>query len=196
MNNPGRVHWQEAKRVLRYLKGIRQNKFIYYKDDSSHRFTLYGYVDADWATDKDSRRSRAGYVFKLGRCILSWCSTLEPVQALSTAESELMAATIATKQCIYLRDLLNFLGHEQKKATVIFEDNAACIRLSKNSEFHKRTKHIDLKWFYVREMYLKGVVELLKVKSENNDADLFTKILPLKTFKRAVNKMFEYNYLK
>jgi hypothetical protein len=157
---------------------------------------LYGYVDADWAADKDSRRSRAGYVFKLGRCIISWCSTLEPIQALSTAESELMAATIATKQCIYLRDLLNFLGHEQIGATHIFEDNAACIRLSKNSEFHKKTKHIDLRWFYVREMFLQNIVELIKINSENNDADLFTKVLPIKVFTRAVNKMFEYDYLR
>ena len=71
MNNPGRAHWYEARRVLRYLKRIRRNKFIYYKDDSKYTFTLYGYVDADWATDKDSRRSRAGYVFKLGRCTIS-----------------------------------------------------------------------------------------------------------------------------
>ena len=196
MNNPGRAHWYEARRVLRYLKRIRRNKFIYYKDDSKYTFTLYGYVDADWATDKDSRRSRAGYVFKLGRCIISWCSTLEPIQALSTAESELMAATIATKQCIYLRDLLKFLGHEQIGATHIFEDNSACIRLSKNSEFHKKTKHIDLRWFYVREMYFQKVIELIKIDSENNDADLFTKILPVKVFTRAVNKMFEYVYLR
>ena len=106
MKNPGRAHWYEARCVLRYLKRIRRNKFIYYRDNCKYMFTLYGYVDADWATDKDSRRSRAGYVFKLGRYIISWCSTLEPIQALSTAESELMAANIATEQCIYLRDLL------------------------------------------------------------------------------------------
>ena len=97
---------------------------------------------------------------------------------------------------IYLRDLLKFLGHEQIGATRLFKDNSACIRLSKNSEFHKKTKHIDFRWFYVREMYFQIVIELIKIDSENNDADLFTKILPVKVFTRAVNKMFEYVYLR
>jgi hypothetical protein len=153
---------------------------------------LYGYVDADWAADRDNRRSRAGYVFKLGQSIISWTSVLEPTVALSSAESELMAATLATKQAVYLRDLLEFMGYAQHKPTIIFEDNTACIRLSKHSEFHKRTKHIDIRWFYVREKYMSNEIVLQKVLSRDNIADIFTKILTTTQFAYLVAKLHEY----
>jgi hypothetical protein len=192
MNNPGLVHWREAKRVLSYLKGIKSQKFIYFRDDSDDKFTLHGYVDADWAANHDNRRSRAGYVFKLGRCLISWASMMEPVVALSSAESELMAATLAAKQCVYIRDILEFLGYKQNKPTIIFEDNSACIRLSKNPEFHKRTKHIDIRYFFIREKYISNEIVLVKVDTKHNIADLFTKPLRHHQFSSLINKLFEY----
>jgi hypothetical protein len=192
MQNPGRIHWHEAKRVLRYLKGIKREKFVFRKCFDESLFVLYGYVDADWATDRDNRRSRAGYVLKIGQSIVSWASILEPTVAMSTAESELMAATLATKQVISIRDLMAFLEHPQTKPTFIFEDNSACIRLSKNSEFHKRTKHIDIRWFFVREKHLSQEVILMKVKSEENVADLFTKVLAQPRFHYLCGRLFEY----
>ena len=76
---------------------------------------------------------------------------MQPTPALSSAEAELMAATQSVKQCIFLRDILQFMRYKQENATVIFEDNAACVRLSKNAEFHKHTQHIEIQWFYRRK---------------------------------------------
>jgi hypothetical protein len=195
MNNPGPTHWREAKRVLQYLKGVKHEKFTYYKDNTNttNKYTLYGYTDADWAANRDNRRSRTGYVFKLGTSLISWASMMQPTVALSSAESELMSATHAAKQCIYIRDLLKFLNVEQKYNTIIFEDNNACIRLSKNSEFHKRTKHIDIRWFYIREKYVSGEINLVHVNTKDNIADLFTKPLGTPTFKYLISKMYECN---
>jgi hypothetical protein len=194
MTNPGHIHWNEAKKVLRYLKYIKGNKFIMRKTmrNTSDKYALYGYVDADWAADRDNRRSRAGYVFKLGQSIVSWTSTLEPTVALSSAESELMAATLAAKQAIYLRDLLKFLGHIQLEPTILFEDNTACIRLSKHSEFHKRTKHIDIRWFYIREKFISNEINLIKIASHDNVADLFTKIVNFSSFQYLSSKLYDY----
>jgi len=193
MQNPGFAHWTEAKRVLRYLKGIKHEKFIFRRGEGPKTFQLYGYVDADWAADRDNRRSRAGYVFKIGQCIVSWASILEPTVALSTAESELMAATLATKQAVFLRDLLAFLHKTQLEPTILLEDNDACLKLSRNPEFHKRTKHIDIRWFFVREKFLTKEVVLTKVKSKNNIADLFTKVLPLSSFNHLLSALYEYH---
>jgi hypothetical protein len=193
MQNPGFAHWTEAKRVLRYLKGVKHEKFIFRRGEGPKAFQLYGYVDADWAADRDNRRSRAGYVFKIGQCIVSWASILEPTVALSTAESELMAATLATKQAIFLRDLLAFLQKTQLEPTVLLEDNDACLKLSRNPEFHKRTKHIDIRWFFVREKFLSKEVILTKVKSKENIADLFTKVLPQSTFNHLLSALYEYH---
>jgi hypothetical protein len=194
MHNPGQMHWHEAKRILRYLKGVKSERFVFLKGESSEKYKLYGYVDADWAANRDNRRSRAGYIFKIGRCIVCWASVLEATVALSSAESELMAATLATKEAIYLRDLLQFLGHAQTTPTTMFEDNSACIRLSINSEFHKRTKHIDMKWFFVRERHNSQEILLKKIRSEDNIADLFTKALSSKQFMLLTSYMYEYYF--
>jgi hypothetical protein len=188
LNNPGKIHWREAKRVLQYLKSVKKRCLIF---RPSKHFKLHGYVDSDWGSNLDNRRSRSGYVFKLGRCIISWSSTLQQSVAQSSAEAELMAATHATKQAIYLRDLLKFLDYEQSEATVLFEDNQACIRLSINPEFHKRTKHIEIREFYVREKVNSSEVKLIYIKTTENIADIFTKILPTNVFSYLVAKMYE-----
>jgi hypothetical protein len=188
LNNPGKYHWREAKRVLQYLKGVKKRKLVYRR---SKHFKLYGYVDSDWGANLDSRKSRSGYVFKLGRCIVSWSSVMQTSIAQSSAEAELYAATHASKQAIYLRDLLLFLGYKQEEPTTLFEDNLACIRLSENPEFHKRTKHIEIRQFYVREKVASGELKLKYIKSSENVADMFTKILPNQTFNYLVAKMYE-----
>ena len=76
---------------------------------------------------------------------------------------------------------------EQKNATIIFEDNSACIRLSENSEFHKRTKHIEIQ-------YISGEIELIYINTKNNVADLLTKALSTNTFNYLVSKMYELEY--
>jgi hypothetical protein len=103
-----------------------------------------------------------------------------------------MAATLAAKQAIYLRDLLKFLGHIQLEPTILFEDNTACIRLSKHSEFHKRTKHIDIRWFYIREKFISNEINLIKIASHDNVADLFTKIVNFSSFQYLSSKLYDY----
>ena len=150
-------------------------------------------MDSDWAADhRDSGKSRTGYVFYFGNCILTWCSTMQPTPSQSTAEEELMAATIATNQCVYLRDVVEFLGYKQSEATVIFEDNNACIHLSKNHQFHRKTKHINIRWFYVREKCHSNEIVLYRIDSKNNVADLFTKNISGQQFRYLLNLLYEY----
>lgn len=101
---------------------------------------------------------------------------------MSTAEAEYVAATAAACQAVWMRRMLRSLGQEQAKATVIFCDNSSTIALSKNSVFHKRTKHINTRFHYIRELVNNGEISLQHCNSQEQVADILTKPLDQKSF--------------
>jgi hypothetical protein len=190
---PGPDHMVAVKRVLRYLKGTRtvglkfgatgaRKHEAHLRElginlPSSDKVVLFGYTDSDWASDPDKRRSTTGYTFVLEGGSVSWMSKLQPTVALSSAEAEYMAACAATQEAVYLRRLLEGLGFKQEGATLILEDNQGCIALSENPVHHQRTKHIDVRYHFVRERVESGEVKLVYVPTEHQLADLLTKPL-------------------
>ena len=110
---------------------------------------LAGYSDADFANDVMTRRSVTGYLFTIGNNAITWSSQRQRLMTLSTTESEYVAAATAAKEVIWLRLLLSDLGCECKNATELYVDNQSAIRLVRNPEFHKRTKHIDIKYHFI-----------------------------------------------
>lgn len=182
--------WEAALRVVRYLKRNRTRKLTFGNCvGSSDEAGLIGFVDSDWGGDVRTRRSRYGYLFYLNNDLVSWKSSLEPTVALSSAEAELIAATMATKEAIWLKKLLGELGVNVQGPVEIFEDNKSCIALSKNPEQHQRTKHIDIKYFFVREMVARGLVTLEYVPSEDNLADILTKPLAPARFEALMENL-------
>ena len=167
-------HFKAAKRVLRYLQGTKHMGIKY----SSGEMKLVGYSDSDWGSDKNTKRSTTGYIFALGAGTISWGCRLQPTVALSTTEAEYMAACAAVQEAVYLRQLLSDLKFEQEGATVIFEDNKGCIDLSENPIHYKRTKHIDIRYHYIREKVESGEIKLTYIHSQAQLADLLTKPLP------------------
>ena len=99
MNNPGKEHWKAVQWILKYLRGTTSHALCFGGSDT----ILQGYVDADMAGDKDSRRSTIGYVFTMGGRPVSWISKLQQVVALSTMEVEYVATTKASKEIIWLQ---------------------------------------------------------------------------------------------
>ena len=121
---------------------------------------LTGYVDSDWAGSVDDRKSTSGYVFHMGSGAISWASKKQPVVSLSIVEAEYVAAIAEECQAVWLRRVLRDLCHEQEEGTTIYCDNSSAIALSKNSVFHKRTKHIDTKFHFIRELVNNGEIVL------------------------------------
>eukprot|EP00253_Pinus_taeda_P004819 PITA_04819 len=109
---------------------------------------------------KDDRKSISSYVFHMGSGAISWASKNQPIVALSTTEAKYVAATVVVCQAIWMRRMLRSLCQEQAKGIVIFCDNSSAIALSNNSVFHKRTKHIDTKFHYIRELVNNGEIVL------------------------------------
>eukprot|EP00253_Pinus_taeda_P029735 PITA_29735 len=168
------AHWQAAKRILRYVKGTKRFGILY---NVSEHSDLVGYIDSDWAGSVDDRKSTSGYVFHMGSGAISWASKKQSIAALSTAEVEYVAATAAACQAVWMRRMLRSLGREQVKETVIFCDNSSAIGLSKNYVFHKRTKHIDTRFHYIRELVNNGEIVLEHCRTQEQVADILTKPL-------------------
>lgn len=173
--NPGKAHWTSAKRVLRYLQGTKNHGLCFRKTKSD----LIGYVDSDWAGDIDDRVSYTGYVFKLGGSSVTWEARKQKTIALSSTEAEYMALCEAAKEVVYLRNFLKEIYFFNKVAepTIVYCDNQGAQKLMRNPIFHQRTKHIDIKHHYVREVFQRGDLDVKYVASSQMIADVLTKSL-------------------
>ena len=182
VNNYNKNHWEAGKRILKYLKGTLNHGISYCYDNRA--FNLTGYCDSDFAGDVSTRRSTSGYVFELASGPVTWTCQRQKSVAVSTTAAEYVSASLATREAVWLRKLLNDLGHQTADALVLYVDNQNAIRLIKNPEFHKRTKHIDTQYHFVRDQYEANVIDVKYIPSENQKADIFTKALPRDRFKR------------
>jgi hypothetical protein len=173
MRNPGRVHWEAAKRTMRYLKGTKDYGITLGSTDGG----LEAYVDADWAS-QPHRHSMSGYVIMLNGGPVAWSSQKQPIIALSTAEAEYIALTAAAREVLYLQLLIEELYDIHSASTPVHCDNQSAIALASNNKFHARTKHIDIRYHFVRAHIQNGTFELRYCPTEDNVADAFTKPLP------------------
>ncbi|KAL5755348.1 hypothetical protein ACOSP7_023568 [Xanthoceras sorbifolium] len=170
MNNPGKIHWEAVKWILRYLRGTT-NKTLCFKGGDT---TLTGYVDADLAGNVDIRKSTTGYVYTLGGTAVSWVSQLQKIVALSTTEAEYVAVTEASKEMVWLQSFLEELGKKQED-NILYCDSQSAIHLAKNPSFHSRTKHIQLRYHFIRSLLEDGILKLEKISGAQNPADMLTK---------------------
>lgn len=170
--NFGKVHWIAAKRVLRYLKGTADIGITFRRGQTS----IEGYVDADWAGSTHDRRSFTGYAFIMNEGCISWDSRKQRTVALSSTEAEYMALSEAAKEAVYLRRLLLELG-EEVDVIKLSNDNVGAQKLASNAIYHARTKHIDIRHHFVREIVESKQIELHHIASEKMPADVLTKAL-------------------
>ncbi|GJV04765.1 retrotransposon protein, putative, ty1-copia subclass [Tanacetum coccineum] len=171
---------------MKYLKGTADVGLVYGRDQGKH-VDVDGFVDADYAKDPDKGRSITGYVFMVHGCVVSWKATLQHVVALSTTEAEYMALTEAVKESIWLKGLLIELG-VNLRSVVVNCDNQSAIHLSRNAMFHERTKHINVRYHFIREIVESKEIEVAKIGTKNNAADAFTKVVPAKVSRFRVRR--------
>lgn len=163
-----------VKRIFRYLRGTADHRLIYKTNPGEGNFVCYS--DADHGGDLGTGRSTSGVLCLYSGAPISWMSQRQASVAISTTEAEIVAASEAAREIIWLKQLLTELG-QLKDAPVLLVDNEAAIRLAQNPEFHRRTKHIRIRHFFVRELVTAGVMQVSKVDSEKQLADIFTKPL-------------------
>ena len=178
LENPNNSHVKAVKRIFKYIRGTLKLGIFY---DCNLKLRLNCYSDADYAADCKTRRSTSGFVFSLGSGAISWSSQRQKCVALSTAESEYYAASHAVKELVWLKQLMKDLVAKCEDS-ILYMDNQSAIRLIKNPEFHKRTKHIDVMYHYIREKFENRIFNLTFVCTNDQLADVFTKPLAKEKF--------------
>jgi len=173
LQNPGRAHWEQAKQVIRYLKGTRDFELKFGPSGG-----VEGFSDANWANDTDDRHSICGYVFTLNEGTISWSSKKQSVVALSSTEAEYIGIMHTAKEAIWVHHLLSKLYSPLvlKYPIMLYCDNKSAIELVKNATFHSRTKHITIRYHYT--LGAEGVLPGRHIESFLRVFKQFTHTLP------------------
>ncbi|KAI4357436.1 hypothetical protein L6164_001384 [Bauhinia variegata] len=173
LSNPGREHWNAVKWIMRYLRGSSSLKLCF----GIGELVLHGYTDSDLAGDVDTRKSTSGYLVTFAGGAVAWQSKLQKCVALSTTEAEFIATTEACKELLWMKKFICELGFTQKMY-ILYCDSQSAIYLCKNPTFHGRSKHINVKYHWIRDVLDSRSLELVKIHTNDNCSDMLTKILP------------------
>ncbi len=166
-SSPTKAHWDAVKPIFSYLKGTLNYGITF--GDSDSRNELLAYTDADFASNQDDRRSTTGVILLLNGGPLSWKSQRQNCVSLSTPEFEYVAAATATKEVVWKRRLLQDLRLPQAAPT------QSSIKLVKNAEFHQRTKHIDVKFHFIRALQEEQAIDVTYINTDVQLTDILTK---------------------
>ena len=181
-----------VKRIFRYLKGTPSLGLWYARDSD---FKLCGYSYADFAGCKIDRKSTSGSCQVLGDRLVSWFSKKQKSISTSTAEAEYIAAGSCCAQIMWMRNQLLDYGLLYSKIP-IYCDNQSAIAMTGNPVQHSLTKHISIRYHFIREQVMEGLIELHFVPTEQQTTDIFTKALLESTFVKLVNELGMVNYEK
>ena len=174
-----------ASRLLVYLKKSK-NKGLFYSGSS---LNLHVYSDSDWASDLDTRRSTSGYVVMMAGGPISWMSKLQSIVATSSMEAEYISAYLSVQEVTWVRAVLHYLELTRDKPTTLLIDNKSAIDLAHNPVHHQRSKHIDIKYHWLRDKVADGTIAMLHVPTTDQRADIMTKVVDSAVFHKHVDSL-------
>ncbi|KAI3771054.1 hypothetical protein L6452_02207 [Arctium lappa] len=177
--NPKESHVSAIKRIFRYVKGTA-DLGLWYPKDTSFELTAYGCML--------DRKSTSGHIQFIGDKLVSWASKKQLCVSTSTAEAEYVAATSCCSQVLWMRTQLRDYGFHFNHIPIYYDSKSA-IAITANPVQHKKTKHIDIRYHYIKDHVEKGTIELYFVNTDYQLADLFTKPLDKKRFNFLVSKL-------
>jgi hypothetical protein len=186
--NPGPDHQHALERVFQYLRATSDQQLIF-RWGAPSGSTLFRYADTDWASDVNDCKSTSSYMFKLAGAAVSWSSKKQTSIALSSTEAEYISGAHTAKEAVWLRQLLSELGLDTLSPTVLHIDNQSAIVIAKNPEFHDRTKHIDVRHHFLRQVVEDSTVELRYTPTGDQVTDALTKGLPPTSFSKFWDEM-------
>ena len=194
MERPTVLHLNAVKRIMRYVRGTLDFGLVYLRGKGN--YLLEGFLDSDLAGNLDDRKSTGGLAFYLNESLVAWVSQKQKCVALSSCEAEFMAANAAACQGIWLHKVLNQISDESIGPVVLYIDNKSAIDLTKNPVFHGRSKHIDIRYHFIRECVERGDVIVKHVRTEEQKADVSTKAMSKVKFERMRKLLGVKNLIK
>ncbi|MBW0507580.1 hypothetical protein O181_047295 [Austropuccinia psidii MF-1] len=175
--HPSERHWVALKHLLRYLKGTSQLCMYYSRD--GYEKGLVGWADAYYANDRCNQKSISGNLLAYHGNPVSWTSKKQSVVAQSTTEAEFISMNLCAKQIRWMTFLLTDLGQSRTNPT-IFNDNLGAVTISSQASLNANTKHIEIRYQYVRDMVVKGLIQVRQVGMDEMFADVLTKPMGIK----------------
>lgn len=188
LSNPGSQHWKAAKKVLRYLQGTKDLMLTYQR---TSLLDVVGFCDADFAGCIDDKKSTTGYIFMMAGGAVSWKSVKQTLTASSTMEAEYVACYEACCHAMWMRNFISALGvvDSISRPLKLFCDNSAAVAFSKNTRSISRSKHIDVKFYFVKEKVAESLIDIEHMSTKSMLADPLTKGLPIIAFQEHVSQM-------
>ncbi|KAI3680197.1 hypothetical protein L2E82_50582 [Cichorium intybus] len=179
LHAPTDAHFQSVKRILRYVKGTITFGLTFRQPQTQ---TILGYSDADWARCLETRRSTYGYSIFLGGNLVSWSAKKQPTVSRSSCESEYRAMANTAAEIVWVTHLLRELHALPPDRPTLLCDNKSALFMTQNPVSHKRAKHIDLDYHFIRELVASGKLYTKFIPTKLQVADIFTKSLPRTQF--------------
>jgi len=182
--NPAPAHWLAVKHLFRYLIGTAHYKLIYRPENSPELFTTF--TDASHGTCKATGRATGGYVTLVSGAAVGWSSKRQAIVTLSSTEAEFVAAVEAGKEIKWTRNILSEFSFPLTLPSTLYVDNKSGISVAKNPEHHGRMKHLDLRFYWLREAVEEGMIDPIYVPTEQQLANILTKAVTKKVVEYAV----------
>lgn len=183
-HNPLPQHWASVKHLLRYLKGTMGYKLVYKGNDDLELFQTY--CDASHGSCQATGRGTGGYVTVVSGAAVGWSSKRQAFVTLSSTEAEYVAAVEGGKEIMWMRNILTEFGYPPSYPSTLFIDNKSGISVAKNPEHHGRMKHLDLRYYWLRDAVADGIISPEYVPTDQQLADILTKAVYPKTINYAV----------
>jgi Reverse transcriptase (RNA-dependent DNA polymerase) len=189
MDGATKQHWKYLLRVIKYVIETKQKKLRYtLKKEKMKKIVIQGFCDSDYAGDRETRKSVAGYVIYILGCMVAWKSKSQKSVALSSSEAEYISISEITKDILFVKQILEFLKQEIEYPINIKVDNIGAIYMAENNMSNNQTKHVNTRYHFVRELIEDGTIKVEFVRSENNDSDIFTKNVGKELYLKHSNK--------
>ena len=187
-HNYQQEHFRAAKRVLKYLVTTKDRMLAVGSGPTTSNVRITVYSDSDWAGESD-RKSVSGSLVEVNGHPITWFSKKQSIVALSSTEAELIALVEAVKRAKYVKQLVEDLGMTVELPMTIFGDNQAALLIAKRGVI-SRTKHIDIRKYYIKEEVDQGLIELKYTSTTDNLADILTKPLGRQVLERHTSTLF------
>jgi len=194
MDGATEAHMKMMLRCIKYILDTREKGLLMQPSEVlDDVWELQAFCDSDYSGDRDKRLSVTGYVIYLLGVVIAWASRAQRNVTLSSTEAEYVAISEVCREILFIAQIMEFLGMTVKRPITVRVDNVGAIYLANNQTTSQRTKHVDVRYHFVREYIEDETVKIVFVKSKDNDADIFTKNLDGEAFWRHANKFLAEN---
>ena len=183
--------YKEMKRLLNFVIQTKETGLLIKPivfDSNNVNWDLMVFSDSDWAGDKECRRSVTGFIIYFMGAPIFWKSRLQKTVALSSTEAEYYAISEVSKEIKFVIMLLKSIGIEPTLPVIINVDNVGAIFMAENKSATSRTRHVDARYHFIHELITDNLIKIIFVKTENNDADIFTKNINQQIYDKNANK--------